>query len=165
MTNNFVFETDLAAKTIHVVREFNAPIEKVWKAWTEAHLLEKWLAPKPMTIVTKIMDFTVGGLWLYTMVDPDCQKHWWTRMEFTAIEHGCAFSSTGAFADEDGNTAPDGPRTYRVTKFSTIEGNRTAVDMVITFTHEDTIKMFANGGFESGTAMGFNNLDGLLAAN
>jgi hypothetical protein len=32
MTNNFFFEPDLAAKKIHVVREFNAPVEKVWKA-------------------------------------------------------------------------------------------------------------------------------------
>jgi uncharacterized protein YndB with AHSA1/START domain len=165
MKKNFLFETDLTAKKIRIVREFNAPIEKVWKAWTDADLLGKWLAPKPLTIVTKIMDFTVGGIWLYTMVDPDRQKPWWTRMEFTAIEDGCSFSSTGAFADEDGNTAPDGPRTYRVTKFSSIEGNRTEVDMVITFTHEATIKMFADGGFESGTAMGFNNLDELLAAN
>lgn len=42
MTNNFVFEKDLAVKRIHVLREFNAPIEKVWRAWTEPALLEKW---------------------------------------------------------------------------------------------------------------------------
>jgi uncharacterized protein YndB with AHSA1/START domain len=47
MTNNFVFEKDLSAKKIHVIREFNAPIEKVWKAWTDPDLLEKWWGPKP----------------------------------------------------------------------------------------------------------------------
>ena len=36
----FLFEKDLAAKKIHVEREFNAPVEKVWKAWTDPGLLE-----------------------------------------------------------------------------------------------------------------------------
>ena len=40
MTNNFVFEKDLAAKKIHVVREFNAPVETVWKAWTDPDCLK-----------------------------------------------------------------------------------------------------------------------------
>ena len=62
MTNNFIFEPDLDAKTIHIVREFNAPVEKVWKAWTEPELIEKWIAPKPWTAQTKILDFTVGGV-------------------------------------------------------------------------------------------------------
>ena len=81
---------DLAAKKIHIAREFNAPIEKVWKAWTEPDLLEKWIAPKPWTAETKIMDFTVGGIWLYAMVSPEGQKHW-VYAKFTAIENGSAF--------------------------------------------------------------------------
>ncbi len=44
MTNNFVFEKDLSAKKIHVVREFNAPVEKVWKAWTDSLPLLKMAA-------------------------------------------------------------------------------------------------------------------------
>src|ERR1700743_1742193 len=83
MTNNFVFETDLAAKKIHV-REFNAPIEKVWKAFTDPDLLEKWVAPKPWTAKTKIWDFTVGGISLYAMVSPEGQKYW-VYAEFTEI--------------------------------------------------------------------------------
>jgi uncharacterized protein YndB with AHSA1/START domain len=164
MTNNFLFETDLAAKKIHVIREFNAPVEKVWKAFTDPNLLEKWMAPKPWTIVTKIWDFTVGGIWLYAMVNAEGTTPWWTHYEFTAIENGSAFSLTGRFSDKDGNTAPGGPKSYRETKFSSIDGNRTKVDMVITFEEESTIKMFAEGGFKEGTAMGFNQLDELLAS-
>jgi uncharacterized protein YndB with AHSA1/START domain len=164
MTNNFVFETDLAAKKIFVIREFNAPVEKVWKAWTDPDLLVKWIAPKPWTAVIKIWDFTVGGIWLYALVDTDGKKPWWTHMEFTAIEDGRAFSTTGKFADENGNTAPDGPKSYRDVKFSTLEGNRSQVDMVITFTNEATIKMFVEGGFKEGTAVTLNQIDELLAS-
>jgi uncharacterized protein YndB with AHSA1/START domain len=163
MTNNFVFETDLAAKKIHIVREFNAPIEKVWRAFTDAAVLEKWVAPKPWTAVTKIMDFTVGGVWLYAMVGTEGQKHW-VYAQFTAIENGSAFSTTGMFCDNEGNPVTDAPKSYRDTKFSSIEGNRTKVDMVIRFEEESTIKMFVEGGFKEGTAMTLNQLDELLAA-
>ena len=87
MTNNFVFEPDLAAKKIHVVREFDAPIEKVWKAFTDPALFEKWIAPKPWTAKTKTWDFTVGGVSLYAMVGTEGQKHW-VYAKFTAIENG-----------------------------------------------------------------------------
>jgi len=163
MTNNFVFEPDLAAKTIHIVREFNAPIEKVWRAWTEADLLEKWIAPKPWTAKTKIMDFTVGGVWLYAMIGTGGEKRW-VYAKFTAIENGSSFSSTGMFCDGEGNPLPDGPKSYRDTRFSAIDGNRTKVDQLITFEEESTIKMFAEGGFKQGTAMSLNQLDELLAS-
>ena len=163
MTNNFVFETDLAAKTIHIAREFNAPIEKVWKAFTDADLLEKWIAPKPWTAETKTWDFTVGGIWLYAMVGTEGQKHW-VYTEFTAIENGSAISQTGMFCDADGNPVTAAPKSYGVTKFSSIDGNKTKVDMVKIFEEESTIKMFVQGGFKEGTAMTFTQLDELLAS-
>ncbi len=163
MINNFVFEPDLASKTIHISREFNAPIEKVWKAWTEPALIEKWIAPKPWTAETKIMDFTVGGIWLYAMVSPEGQKHW-ACIEFTAIEKGSSISSINMFSDEDGNTAADGAKSYTETTFSSINSNKTKVDVVKTFTDEATIRMFAERGFKEGTIMGYNQLDELLAS-
>jgi uncharacterized protein YndB with AHSA1/START domain len=163
MTNNFVFEADLAAKKIHIVREFNAPVEKVWRAYTDPDLLKKWIAPKPWTVVPKISDFTVGGVWQYAMVGPEGEKHW-VYDEFTAIENCSAISSIGMFCDADGNPNTDGPKSYVDTKFSSIEGNRTKVDSVITFDDEATIKWFVEGGFKEGTAMTLEQLDELLAS-
>lgn len=162
MTNNFVFEADLSAKTIHVVREFNAPVEKVWRAWTEPALVEKWVAPKPWTARTKIWDFTVGGVSLYAMVGPEGQQHWVYGV-FTAIENGSAIATTGMGCDGEGNPVTDGPKTYHDTKFSSIDGNRTKVVQVITFTDESTIKWFVEGGFKEGTIITLGQLDELLA--
>lgn len=33
---------DLANKKIVVVREFDAPVDQVWKAWTKSELLDQW---------------------------------------------------------------------------------------------------------------------------
>ena len=57
-----------------------------------------------------------------------------------------------------------GPKTYRDTKFTSLDGNRSMVDSVITFTDESTIKWFVEGGFKEGTSMTFNLLDELLTA-
>ena len=163
MTNNFVFQPDLATKKIHIGREFNAPIEKVWRAWTEAALLEKWVAPKPWKVVFKTFDFTVGGISLYAMIGPEGQKHW-VYDEFTAIEPGSSFSQMGVFCDQDGNPATEGPKSYNDRKFSTIDGNRTLVASVLTFEDEATIQWFVEGGFKEGTIMSFDQLDELLSA-
>ena len=86
MPNNFVFEPDRAAKKIHISREFNAPIEKVWRAYTDPGLLDKWVGPKPWTAVAKTLDFTVGGIWLYAMVSPEGQKQWGTTMSLNQLD-------------------------------------------------------------------------------
>ena len=163
MPNNFVFETDLAAKKIYIAREFNAPIEKVWSAWTEPDLIEKWIAPKPWKAETKTWNFTVGGIWLYAMVGTEGQKHW-VYAEFTAIENGSAFSTKGMFCDGDGIPVASGPKSYRLPKFLSIDANRTKDDQVITFEDVATIKMFVEMGFKEGTTMSLNNLDELLAS-
>ena len=159
-----IFEADLSKKQIHIVREFNAPVEKLWRALTEPELLDQWVGPKPWKAETKTMNFTVGGNWLYAMVNPDGYKLW-VYAQFTAIETGNMFSSMGVYCDTDGNPALDGPKSYRTTKLSAIEGNRTALEMLITFEEEATYNLFADGGFKQGTEICNNQLDELLASN
>ncbi len=163
MTNSFVFETDVVAKKVYIAREFNASIEKVWKAWTDPEILDKWWSPKPMKAETKIMDLRVGGTWQFAMVTPDGQKHW-IYAEFIAIEDGKAYSSTAWLCDGEGKPITSGPKWHRDTKFLSIDGNRTKVNIEITYENEETFKMFAEGFFKQGTEIGYNQLDELLAS-
>ncbi len=160
MTNNFVFEKDLTAKKIHVIREFNAPVEKVWKTWTEPDLLEKWWGPKPWVAKTKTMDFMVGGVWLYAMVGPEGQKRW-THVRFTAIENGSRFAADTVFSDEKGTVAPGAQVGHWDNKFVAV-GDKTKVVVDISFDDEATIKMMIEMGFEGGFTMGLNQLEELL---
>lgn len=66
---------DAANKKLIVVREVDAPLEDVWKAWTDSNILDQWWAPKPWRAKTKTMDFREGGMWLYSMVGPDALSH------------------------------------------------------------------------------------------
>ena len=164
MTNNFVFEPDSTARKIHIAREFNTPIEKVWKAWTDPEILDKWWGPKPSRIETKIMDFKVGGAWQFAMITAEGQKHW-LYAEFIAIENNKLISTKALFFDGEGNPVNSGSNWYRDTRFSPIEGNRTRVDIEINFEEEATFERFtSNGYFKEGTAIGYNQLDELLAS-
>jgi uncharacterized protein YndB with AHSA1/START domain len=162
MTSNFIFEKDIAAKKIHVVREFNAPVEKVWKAWTDPALLEKWWGPKPWVAKTKTMDFTVGGAWLYWMEGPNGEKHW-SYVKFTAIEPGQRFAADAVFSDEHGNPAPGAKGGHWDNKFISL-GDKTQVVCDLSFDDEATIKMMVEMGFEGGFTMGLNQLEALLAS-
>ena len=56
----FDFSVNKENKTVHILREFNADLELVWKAWTTAELLDQWWGPKPFAAKTKFMNFEVG---------------------------------------------------------------------------------------------------------
>ncbi len=65
---------DPGNRKLVVVREFDAPLEQVWKASTEKDLLDQWWAPKPWKAETKSMDFREGSTWFYSMVGPDATR-------------------------------------------------------------------------------------------
>jgi uncharacterized protein YndB with AHSA1/START domain len=54
-----------------ITRTFAAPIEVVWRAWTDAELLMRWFCPKGFTVLNTEMDARVGGKWSSTMRSAD----------------------------------------------------------------------------------------------
>src|SRR2546423_15478404 len=93
-----IFTKDLANKKITVVREFNAPVDQVWKAWTESELLDQWWAPKPWKANTKSMDFREGGLWHYYMESPDGSRHF-SVVKYKSIIPNKSFIAVDGFCD------------------------------------------------------------------
>src|SRR5687768_8096768 len=95
------FTIDKENKKIKVEREFDAPVARVWAAWTEQELLDQWWAPKPWKARTKTMDFREGGYWLYAMVGPEGEEHW-ARADYKSISPLRSFSAADSFCDENG---------------------------------------------------------------
>jgi uncharacterized protein YndB with AHSA1/START domain len=48
-------------KTIVIERVFDAPLERVWKAWTDPEMFVRWWGPKDFTTPAYKADFRVGG--------------------------------------------------------------------------------------------------------
>ena len=58
------------APEIRFVREFAAPRELVWAAYTEPEHLMQWWGPEGFTCPTAAIDLRPGGTWTVTMRDP-----------------------------------------------------------------------------------------------
>ncbi|MFI5159303.1 MAG: SRPBCC domain-containing protein [Sphingobacteriales bacterium] len=161
MTNKTVFTKDLTNRKMHVSREFAAPLEKVWAAWTEKDLIEKWIAPKPWHAETKSYSFSEGGTWLYAMVGPEGQKQW-SRFDFDTIKPMQSYKQTSKFSDENGNTAEDYAGMQWFIQFFPTE-NGTRVDVELYVEDPAALEKLLTMGFEGGFTMSLGNLNELLA--
>ena len=160
-TKETVFTKDQANKKIKVVREFDAPLTQVWKAWTESELLDQWWAPKPWKANTQSMDFREGGKWLYYMEGPDGARHY-CRADYDAIAPNKSYKGQDAFCDENGNINTEFPRMQWYVVFNSA-GNATKVEVEITFATEADMETIIEMGFKEGFAAAHGNLDELLA--
>jgi uncharacterized protein YndB with AHSA1/START domain len=52
-------------------RTLDAPVDLVWKAYTEAEHLKQWFAPRPYEISECELDLKPGGIFRIRMVGPD----------------------------------------------------------------------------------------------
>ena len=162
MANKAIFKKDPDNRKLWVTREFDAPVEKVWKAWTEREILDKWWAPKPWKAETKEMNFTEGGIWLYSMLGLEGERHW-SRVDIKTVVPGQSFSSTSKFSDENGVPVDSMPGMgWFVQFFPTATG--TKVEVELSFATEASMNTMMQMGFEGGFTMGLNNLEELLAS-
>lgn len=56
-----------ADREIIITRVFNAPRERVFKAWTDPKHVDRWWGPRGFTNETFEMDVRPGGVWRYMM--------------------------------------------------------------------------------------------------
>lgn len=145
---------------LKVERTFNAPIELVWSAWTEAELLDQWWAPKPWKSETSHMDFSEGGYRLYAMVGPEGEKHL-ARTDYLSINFHEQFSGEDAFCDEGGTINPEMPVSKFKNKFRGLEGT-TDVIIICEYVSEEHLQQVIQMGMKEGLAMAFENLDSLF---
>jgi uncharacterized protein YndB with AHSA1/START domain len=162
MTNNlqFDFTVDKAAKTVSIVREFDADLSLVWDAFTKAEILDQWVAPKPWTSRTKAMDFKVGGRRFYAMVSPEGHERW-ALQRYTAISPKTNFKMFNAFADKDEN--PELPGSNWDYTFSEEDG-KTKVSITIFNESLARMERMIEMGFTEGFKASMTNLENYLAS-
>jgi len=67
--SNLDLKTD--ARSIIGMREFDAPRELVFAAFTDPKHLSQWWGPNGFTTTTSSFDFRPGGVWRFVMHGPD----------------------------------------------------------------------------------------------
>ena len=68
---------------IIITREFDAPRELVFRAYTDPELIVRWLGPRELTMTIDVYDVRDGGRWRYISTDEDGNE-----FGFHGIFHG-----------------------------------------------------------------------------
>ncbi len=92
-------------------RVFNAPVELVYKVWSEAEHLAKWWGPAGMKMNVASLDFRPGGTFHYSMLSPDGHEMW-GKFVYKEIVAPTRIVFVNSFSDKEANTtrAPFNPK-------------------------------------------------------
>ncbi|HVW66872.1 MAG TPA: SRPBCC domain-containing protein [Candidatus Peribacteraceae bacterium] len=92
-------------KEVLITRTFDAPIEKVWKAWTDAQSFQKWWGPKGSAVTIMRFDLKPDGMCLYNMAAaPGQPQLLWAKFVYKEVDAPNKLVFINAFSDENGGT-------------------------------------------------------------
>jgi uncharacterized protein YndB with AHSA1/START domain len=101
---------DVERRTLLMVADFDASIERVWQLWADPRQLERWWGPPTHPATVQEHDLAVGGAVTYVLSGPagDKSRGWW---RVTAADPPRSLEFTDGFADQDGTPDPAMPTT------------------------------------------------------
>ena len=146
------------AKQIEVTRTFNAPVEMVWKVWTDPELVKRWWGPKYFISPLAKIDFREGGKSIVSMKAPKemGDQEFYSIWEYVKIIPLKTIEFIQSLSDKDGNkTDPtkvgmpsDFPMDIKtVVTFREVANSKTEMT-VIEYADFGTISDFAQIGLE-----------------
>jgi uncharacterized protein YndB with AHSA1/START domain len=139
---------------IDVSREFDAPRDLVFRAFTDPELLVQWLGPQKYEMVIDTYDVRAGGTWRYLHRDADGNEY-----GFHGVFHGDptpdGIVQTFEFEGAPGHVSLD--------KLSLEERDgRTTVRTHSVYQSLEARNAMVESGMAAGMDEGFNRLDALL---
>ena len=147
-------DTTTTKDSIVIERTFAAPVDLVWKMWTQPELFKQWYGPDNFRVPVVEMDVRVGGKHLFCMESADGSMKMWTTGEYLEVVPNERLVYTDSFSDENGNLispaeaygmSDDQPTTTEVTVQLEDIGGQTK--MVMTHANVDTEQEGAVAGW------------------
>jgi uncharacterized protein YndB with AHSA1/START domain len=90
-----------ASKDFVISRVFDAPRDRVWKAFTEPAHMKQWWGPKGFKVLSSKMDLRPGGTYHYGMESPD-GKVMWGKFVYREVVPPEKLVFINSFSDEAG---------------------------------------------------------------
>jgi uncharacterized protein YndB with AHSA1/START domain len=154
MTNDVKNETTISTPSdteIRIEREFDAPRELVWEAYTDPEMVAEWLGPRSAKTPVVTMDFRPGG------------SYRWEFGEYTFFgdfhEVVPQERIVSSFDWEESGREPSVDHA----DFEDLDGGRTRIVIMSTFASKEDRDAIIADGMESGVNDGYEKLDELLA--
>jgi len=137
-----------------ITRFFDAPRERVFKAWTQPEILKRWCGPRGFTTPVYTVDLRPGGKQHFCMLSPEGQEIWCVGTYHEIVEPE-RIVCTDSFSDKDGNTVDpakyempaEWPREALVTTEFTEEAGRTKLTLHLGVSEELADRVKARQGW------------------
>jgi uncharacterized protein YndB with AHSA1/START domain len=119
-TNETIIKGEPGKMDLYIIREFNAPRELVFKAYTDRDLYARWIGPKQFKTTFETFEPRNGGSWRYVSEDPNGGQYWFRGVyhQVTAPER-----LVGTFEFE----GPGSYITLGTTTFEALPNDRTKI--------------------------------------
>ncbi len=161
MTTTSHPETQVTANpdlpTIEIVREFDAPVEAVFRAHTDAELVQQWLGPRGLTMTIERFDPQTGGAYRYVHTGDDGVDHRFYGA-FHEVRPNDRIVQTFTYEG-----FPDGV-SLEIARFEDI-GGRTRLTATSVLDSIESRDGLVSSGMETGIVEGYERLDELLASS
>ncbi|MBX3066160.1 MAG: SRPBCC domain-containing protein [Anaerolineae bacterium] len=101
-------DSTISKDAIVVERIIDAPVELVWRLWTQPEHFKNWYGPQGFRVFVAEMDVRVGGRHLFCMETdtPDGTMKMWLVGEYTEIVPNKRLVYTDSPSDENGRLVP-----------------------------------------------------------
>lgn len=146
----------LGERQIKIVREFDAPRERVFEAFTAAEQLAQWWGPHGTEMIVDMLDARTGGDWRFVSHGPDGREDTF-RGSFREVTRPEKIAWTFEWGGMPGYVSVD------ENEFEDLGDGRTRVTTTSTFLFGEERDGMLEAGMESGLQESYERLDELLA--
>lgn len=141
---------------ITMVRDFDHPVDAVFRAMSQPELMARWMGPRYLTNVECTSDPRHGGTWTLVQRDPDGNEH-----RFRGVLHGEQTPELSQRTFEW--LGLPGHVSFETLRLEDLGGGRSRAHQVAVFTTAEDRDGMLSSGMEAGVREGFERLDELLA--
>jgi uncharacterized protein YndB with AHSA1/START domain len=141
-----------------ITREFDAPRELVFRAYTEQELYVQWFGPGYLTTTIDVFEPRSGGRWRAVQKDKDGNE-----FGFHGVNHEVLAPERIISTFEFEGLPEAGHVVLETTKFEALPGGRTRITGQSVFQSVEDRDGMIQSGMESGAAEGYDRLDAVLA--
>ena len=166
MTNKMTSRVE--GNVLILERQFQAPRELVFQAFSEAEQLKQWWGPRGWALTVCDLDFRPGGVWHYCMKCEDREQgdfygmESWGKGVYHEIVSNEKIVYTDYFSDAEGNENPEMPATEVTLSFVEHEGGTKLINRA-EYTSEEGLKAVLDMGMEHGISETWDRLEEHLA--
>ena len=154
MSNPVTIEVVEGTSYADLSREFDAPVEAVFRAHTDPELFAQWIGPRSLTTTIREWDARPGGVYHYEQRDEDGVYAF--RGVFHSVVEDELIIQTFEYLGAPGEVSLDRLR------FEQLPGGRTRLVGRSVMTSREALEQMIASGMEYGMREGYEKLDELL---